>query len=262
MKRKNTGTLTVIALAAAGAVVLLLSHAVAVEAAYPVERAAALFSRRVWPRVAGVFRGAAANAENVRLRREVAALSLLAGDVGRLEDENARLRRALGYVAKAPERWLAAGVLSAGGGAAGVKRTLRVDKGSLAGVAPGAVVSVPEGLVGQVTNVTAHTSEVLLVTDPALRVACEIEVEGAAALRGILSGSDGEFLVLRHLRGAAEGVPPRSRVLTSGLGGVFPRGIEVGTFLQAGRMGSGAVAEVLPAVDFSTLRDVFIRREK
>ena len=57
---------------------------------------------------------------------------------------------------------------------------------------------------------------------------------------------------MKYLRDA-EDVPPRSRVMTSGLGGVFPRGLEVGTYVSEG--------EVLPSVDFTTLEDVFIRRE-
>ena len=110
---------------------------------------------------------------------------------------------------------------------------------------------------GVVSSVSLHASEVLLVTDPSLKVACLVEGAGA---RGILSGGTDEELVLRHLRGAAV-LPPRSRVLTSGLGGVFPKGIEVGTLLNVTNRISGVEGEVLPAVDFTTLEDVFIRNE-
>ena len=148
---------------------------------------------------------------------------------------------------------MAAGVLSTRGGAVSAHETLRVDKGSLSGVKVGAVVSVPSGLVGRVTDVTLHTAEVTLLTDPRIKVACQIETGEANPPRGILSGGSEELLVLRHLV-RAENVPPRSRVVTSGLGGVFPRGPEVGTYLSDG--------EVLPSVDYSSLEDVFIRREK
>ena len=176
-------------------------------------------------------------AENVRLRREVASLAILRGEVERLEDENARLRDALGYATRAPGRWLAAGVLSSGGGAAGIGNRIRVDKGSMAGVVKGAVVV-------------------------SVKAACEIETE-SGGLRGILSGGDDDVLVLKHLMGDAD-VPPRSRVLTSGRGGVFPRGIEVGTLIRV-RCDSDGLAlegEVLPSVDYSTLEDVFIRCAK
>ena len=218
--------------------------------------------RRVCTRVVGLFRGAEAMAENARLRRDVASLALLRGDMERLEAENARLRGALDYVARDPGRWLAAGVLSSGGGAAGVGDRIRVDKGSLAGVADGAVVVVPEGLVGRVTAVTPHTAEVTLATDASVKVACE--VEGAAGgLRGVLCGGGEDLLVLKHVFGDAE-PQPRSRVLTSGRGGVFPRGIVVGTILGVRRTEDGLSREgdVLPSVDYSALEDVFIRCEK
>jgi len=260
VKANKSARLTAVVLGAIGAVVLMASRAVAVEAAYPVERVQQSIVRRVCSRISGMFRGAAAEAENVRLRREVAALSLLREDAVRLEQENARLRKALGYVTAQPGRWIAAGVLSREGGAAGVAQTVRVDKGSLAGVREGAVVTVPEGLVGRVSLVTPHTAEVLLIGDRSCKVACVVEGTGTHKVRGILCGGDDDSLLLRHLTDVSE-VPARSQVLTSGLGGVFPRGIAVGTLLDVRKDADGLASEgeVLPAVDFSTLEDVFIR---
>ena len=253
MKKSPTSAWATVALGIVLVLALLSSRAVAVEAAYPVERARQTFVRQVWTRVKGFFAGAAAAEENERLKRELASLALVRADLDRLEAENARLRQTLGYSARHGERWMAAGVLSTRGGAVSAHETLRVDKGSLAGVKVGAVVSVPNGLIGRVTDVTPHTAEVTLLTDPRIKVACEIETGEANPPRGILSGGSEELLVLRHLV-RAENVPPRARVVTSGLGGVFPRGLEVGTYLSDG--------EVLPSVDYSSLEDVFIRREK
>jgi rod shape-determining protein MreC len=66
---------------------------------------------------------------------------------------------------------------------------------------------------------------------------------------------------MRHLTDVRE-VPVRSRVLTSGLGGVFPKGIKIGTLLIVTNKMREVTGEVSPSVDFSTLEDVFIRREK
>ena len=263
MKSKTTGSIIAVTLAAVGVLLLTCWRSSAVEAVYPVERVRQAFVRSVWPRIGGLFRGSAASAENVRLRREVAALSVLKGDVDRLTTENARLRRALGYAARMPETWLAAGVLSRGGGAAGARHSVRVDKGSLAGVRTGDVVVVPEGLVGRIDSVSPHTAEVLLITDPSLKVACEMEAGTPNRAFGILSGGDEEALLIRHL-GNAGSLAPRSRVCTSGRGGVFPPGLEIGTLLEVRRDSKGLAreGEVLPSVVFSTLEDVFIRREK
>ena len=261
MKSRRPGSIIVIAVAAILTIALLLVRSVSVEAAYPFERVRRFLSAEIGSRLAGLFRGSAAAAENVRLRREVAALSLVRGDVERTERENARLRRLLDYSARRPERWQAAPVLSSGGGAAGFRDTLRVGAGSLAGVREGAVVAVPEGLVGQVVAVTPHTAEVLLATDPELKVACTFATASGKPVRGILCGGSSERLVIRHLRDVAQ-VAPQTKVLTSGLGGVFPAGIEVGTLLIVTNGVRGVEGEVLPQVDYSTLEDVFIRRDR
>lgn len=253
MNARSTGALTVIALATVLTLVLVSSRSAAVEAVYPVEQAHRSFLDKVWSRVSGFFDGAAARAENVKLRRYVETLSLNMGDAERLEVENARLRRALEYAAKSPETWVAAEVLSREGGAAGARKTVRVGKGSLAGVREGAIVVVPEGLVGRVDSVTPHTSEVVLVTDSSVKVACEIETDGARPPRGIVVGGSDDLLVVRYLKDE-DAIEPRGRVITSGAGGVFPRGFVIGTYL-----GDGGI---LPAVDYPALEDVFIRREK
>ena len=263
MKPVPPRTIIASVLALIGVATLIGAKSVSVEAVYPVERARRTFTQKVLSRLVGCVKGARAQAEVARLRREVASLAMLKYDLDRLEAENARLRRALEYRAGDPATWVAAGVLSAGGGAAGARTTLRVDKGTLADVRLGAVVAVPEGLVGKVTAVTPHTCEVTLVTDRALKVACEVEAGDQTRPRGILCGGDEESLCLRHLLDAAE-VPPRSRVLTSGLGGVFPKGLEVGTLLVVRKDARGLACEgeVQPSVDFASLEDVFIRREQ
>ena len=262
MKARSTGAYALIALGAVAVAVVAFSRGTALEAIFPAERASRAFSDKVWSRVKGACHGASASAENVALRREVAALALARDDAARLEAENARLRRVLEYRDQNPETWLVAEVLAAGG-VSGPRRTMRVGKGSLAGVREGAVVVVPEGLVGRVESVTPHTSEIRLVTDPSIGVGCEVARPGGGALRGTLAGGTEERLALKHILSAAE-VPPRSPVYTSGLGGVYPKGIAVGTLLEV-RNDSDSPrreGEVLPAVDFATLRDVFIRREK
>ena len=251
MKKGRTVTVAVIASAAVLAAVPVFFPSVAVEAVYPIERAWRPVSRAVSVRVAGAVRGAESRAENVRLRRELAALAVEREELSRLEAENARLRRALGYVERAGAQWIAAGRMSSGGAAAAGRPILRVDKGSLAGVEEGAVVLAAEGLVGVVASVTLHTAEIATVADRSVHVDCEVEGGGCEVIRGISYGGDDGAIVLRHLTGAAD-APPRSRVVASGAGGVFPRGVEVGVWLGGGL--------VQPSVPLSSVEDVFIRR--
>lgn len=256
-----------VVLAASAAIALLFTfcRSAAPEAAYPIERGWRGLVRAAGSRIAGAFRGAAASAENAELRRQIAALSLLQGECERLERENARLRSALEYRSRLGDEWLAASVISRGGGAASVRDVYRIDRGSSDGIVSGALAVTPAGLVGVVGAVTAHTAELRPLTDPELRVACEIRIGSGATVRGILSGGEPGRLFLRHVI-SADGVsiPERSSVYTSGLGGVFPAGIAVGSFTEVlSEEGAPArAAAIEPAVDFDNLEDVFIRRER
>ena len=261
MKAKTNGTVVIVALAMIGSLVFAFCRPAAVEAVRPVEKAGRSFSQGVSNFFSGLWNGVRAQSENVRLKARVEELEMECAELRRLEVVNQRLSEALGYMKKTPGKWKPAAVLSSGGGAAGGGRVLRVDKGSGDGVRQGSVVAAPAGLVGLVVRVTAHTSDVLLVSDPTLKVSCVIE--GAPGVFGILSGGTSEILVLRHLNATAQ-VAPGARVLTSGRGGVFPGGIPVGTLLSCAANAGGPAkeGEVQPAVDFSTLEDVFIRHEE
>lgn len=266
MKAKTNGTIAVVALAMIASLVFAFCRPASVEAVYPAEKAVRTVSRRTGVLLSGLWNSAKTALENERLRREVASLSMVRADYERLSSDYARLQELLDARRRMEGEWLSAGVLSAGGGAAGTGKTLRVDKGTADGVKVGSVVAVPAGLVGRVISATLHTSVVLLITDPTLMVACEVEAGlGTSSARGILSGGSADLLVLRHmnLTDAAQ-VSPRARVLTSGLGGVYPRGIPVGTLLSCDTRAGGPSkeGEVQPAVDFVALEDVFIRNEK
>lgn len=246
-------------------------RSVAAEAVYPVENGAGWFSRQVVSRVRGVFSRMDLAAENRRLREEAAAL--------RMELIRFAGRRPAPADGAVPRTWLAAPVLSRGG-VTGARGFLRLGKGSADGVKTGLAVAVPEGLVGRVTAVSPHTCEVRLITDPSVRVACEVltGVPAWGPVYGILSGGGAHRvseeaagtllyvinpLRLRHLDRQPE-LPPRAKIITSGQGGIFPRGLVVGFLLDEPREDESKLereGEVEPAVDFPSLESVFICRE-
>ena len=171
---------------------------VAAEAVYPVENGANWFSRNVVRRFKAVFASGSAFIENDRLRAEVASLKMACADADRIAAENARLRGMLGLDgAESPggtmhfgtNAWICAPIISRGA-ASGNPCLLRLGRGFLSGVKPGAVVAVPEGLVGRIGNVTPNTSELRLITDPSMRISCDIELDvpDAGFAHGILSG--------------------------------------------------------------------------
>ena len=244
------------------------------EALYPYENAKVWFERSVWIRVQAVFSRARHASRNAMLERDVERLKIAAAEADALDAEVSRLRALLDFTPPVTCRWLAAPVLSRGGTAA-VWQSVRVAKGSLHGIRKGDPVVVPEGVVGRVADVSPHTSEVMLVTDPNSRVACELETpgEGVGVVRGILYGGGSrpsadpaltllyvvDPLRLRYL--AREFEPaPRVRVVTSGLGTTFPKGLTVGYVLESRLEPNGLSREasVMPAVDMAALDEVFV----
>ena len=226
------------------------------------ERAALFVRRSVWPRIAGVFTGPATEVENRRLKRELASLSMIAAEADRLARENEKLRRSLDYPAGVSRDWLAAPVLAGHTGVAGRRDRIRVGKGRLDGVAAGSPAAGPAGLVGIVDETTAHTAVIALITDPSVKVACSVELPGGRSASGILEGGDGGSLRLTHIRGMSRDAPG-APVVTSGRGGVFPKGLRVGAVASVREGASGEWSgETVPSVDFQELEDVFISRER
>lgn len=235
------------------AAVYVFSRSAAVESIYPVQKACHFIKENVFSRISGAWRGSAAAAENERLKRDVASLAVLVDEVARLEAENSRLRSLLDYKAGSRATYTAAAVLSRGGGAVESGEVVRIDKGASSGIRVNAVVVTPEGLVGKVVSVTRHTAEVMLLTDPRLKVSCVVEQPGNRLL-GILAGGFKDSLSLKYVANISKPVVPGSRVVTSGLGGIFPEGYVVGDSIGGNF--------VRPRVDFSSLEDVLVRNEE
>lgn len=250
---------------------------VAQEAVYPCANARLWLDRTVGVRARAFLSRARQGVRSESLERDVARLQVAAAETEALEAEVARLRALLDFKPQAAGRWLAAPVVSRGGTAA-VWQSVRLGKGSLQGVAKGAPVIVPDGVVGRVSDVSPHTCEVMLVSDPNSRVACELETpgEGVGAVRGILFGGGSrpsadpnltllyvvDPLRLRYLdRDFAPA--PRTRVVTSGLGLTFPKGLTVGYLLDSKLESNGLSREasVVPAADLTAVETVFVLTE-
>ena len=261
-----------IAAATLGALAIFLFgfRGTAAEAVYPVENGRNWFSRHVGTRLRGMFSRMNLAVENRRLKEENAALRM------KLKTTEATVREA-----QKPElgaNWILAPVLSRNG-MTGVRGYLRVGRGTLDGIKVDAPVSVPEGLVGRVLSVTPHTCDVRLITDPSMRVSCEIESPDPSVgpIYGILYGggatcvaaeADASVLYvvnplrIRHLRQLE--LPPRAKIITSGLGGIFPRGLVIGFLLDGQHIDETRLereGDVVSAVNFPSLEYVFIRRE-
>ncbi|MCS7091286.1 MAG: rod shape-determining protein MreC [Verrucomicrobiota bacterium] len=191
--------------------------------------------------------------ENERLRLE----ALQAAEWGR---ENARLRRLLGWREQSPWRdrlRLARVTLRE---PTPWWRTLQINLGARDGVTPALPVLVPEGLVGRIAEVGPFHARVVLVGDPNCRVSARVLNETRDV--GLIVPADPlprDLVLLRYLpRGAR--VHPGQAVVTSGLGGVFPSGIPIGSILDVHPMEHGLYIEatVQLAAPVNSLEEVWV----
>ncbi len=135
-------------------------------------------------------------------------------------------------------------------------KTLIVDRGKNDGVAQGMVARTSRGVVGQVVQVAQNYSKILLANAPSSAIDAIIQKN---RVRGILKGAGEDGFVLHYVLKNAE-VSVGDRIVTAGIGGVFPSGITIGTVshVQSRRLGMFQDIRVEPAVDFSRLEFLFI----
>jgi rod shape-determining protein MreC len=192
------------------------------------------------------------------------SLSLGAMRAGELESENDRLRKLIGLGARIRTGFIPAEALHGRG--IRDETTVILSAGSRAGVTRLSPVIAPEGLVGVVDQVDPTMSHAMLWTHPDFRVSA-MSPDGTAfgIAQAHLTGATGGYLI--ELRGVPfrATLKPGALIVSSGWGGVWPRGIPVGTVLQEIQTSEGWARTYLlrPAVNPSDVYSVMIlRRER
>ena len=168
-------------------------------------------------------------------------------------EENARLESLLGLTSSYAMSGVGARVI--GYSSDSWTSTATIDKGSADGVAVDEPVVDGTGVVGQVTSVAANSATVRLLADPSTGVSAVVQSSGAT---GILTGSVDGTLRLRYVSSQFE-VSVGDVVVTSGLGGVYPRGLALGTVASCTSTASGQYYEITvrPAVSTQAYDEVF-----
>jgi rod shape-determining protein MreC len=167
-----------------------------------------------------------AASENRELKAELKEMRQWRDVAIALKDENARYRTLLGLKTDPPIPMVGARIVSDSRGP--FADTRLANTGSEHGVKAGNPVLSENGLVGRVIGVTHGASRVLLLTDIASRTPVMIDRTNA---RAILTGDGGPNPRLDYLRGR-DPIREGDRLLTSGDGGVLPRGLPVGTAVK------------------------------
>jgi rod shape-determining protein MreC len=222
----------------------------------PLQRSTAAVGRTVaasWHDVAELV---GARNENVALRGRVRRLEEDLDRLSEVDLENARLRKLLEFRETLRGEVLTARVI--GRDATGFARTLTIDRGEADGVARGAAALAPEGVVGQIFLASRHAARVLLVSDHNSGVDALVQRTRA---RGIVQGTVDAGCALKYVK-RTEDVQVGDALVTSGLDGIFPKGLPIGRVVAIDKRGQGLFqsAEVAPRVDFDRLEELLITR--
>jgi rod shape-determining protein MreC len=193
--------------------------------------------------------------ENVRLRDEVQRLRVDALRVSETTDENARLRRLLVLREQLPMTTLPGEVIARESG--GWIRSLTVNRGKGDGVTRLTAVISPDGLVGRVLDVRPGVSIVQILTDPASSLSAHVVRTRTA---GLVEGEPSGAMRLKFMARDGAGIQVGDLVVTSGLGGLFPRGIPIGRVRAIDDRGSALFhyATITPVVDLSRIDEVLL----
>lgn len=139
-------------------------------------------------------------------------------------------------------------------------RTVVLDKGSSDGIEKDQAAIASGGIVGRIIEVNGASSRVLLTTD--LRSNIDVMIE-RSRVKGVVEGNGTDGLVMKYVRQVDE-VQVGDQVITSGLSGIFPKGLIVGEVTRIEKSGDNFFkhVEVRPAVDLGRLEEVLIIRER
>jgi len=136
-----------------------------------------------------------------------------------------------------------------------------IDKGKLNGIKKDMAVVTATGLIGKVKNVTQFSSTVQLLSamDPKNRISAV--VQGKKDVYGFVQGFDDKqkLLLIKAIPSGAK-VEKGQTVVTSGLGGVFPKGLMIGKVVDVkpDQYGLNQTALVKPGADFYDIENVIV----
>jgi len=224
------------------------------DAVVPLQKAIALpidFVRHAWNGYADLVD---VGVENARLQARI----------HELEQENLELREALvagGRLARIAEMradfevpMLPAQLV--GSDVSAFFRSVLVDRGRAQGVRSGMPVISEEGVVGLVTATSERAARATLLLDRQTAIDGTVQ---RSRTRGIVRGRGSDVVEFEFVSRGAD-VAVGDVVITSGLDGVYPKGLRVGTVSAVAEADAGLLrtATIVPAVDFGRLEQAFV----
>ena len=194
--------------------------------------------------------------DNMRLRHVLQETTLLLDRYVETERENARLRGILDYEPPPGYDLFQARVLSVSGAVGPVSAV--INRGTRDLIRVDMPVINQQGLIGRVVSVSETVSQIQLLTDPAHRVAGRL---AESREMGIVKYHSQEGMLLDNFPIQGE-IEVGDQVLSSGLGGVYPAGLVIGSVGSVERPEEATFCRVVitPAVNFNSIEELFVLR--
>ena len=194
--------------------------------------------------------------ENSRLQKTLVEATTRLTQLEEASRENLRLRAVLGFEPPPGYALIPAKVISVTGGSRPI--SVSINRGRFDSVKVGQPLINEQGLIGRVVTTFAGISTVQLLTDPSNRVAVRV---AESREMGIIKYRTNEGMILDNFP-IQGNIKPGDRILSSGMGGVYPPGLLVGTVADVKRPAEEPFCEVKisPAANFNSLEELFILR--
>jgi rod shape-determining protein MreC len=191
--------------------------------------------------------------ENVELRRQLEAVQVELQERRALADRARGLQQLLDLRDRSKLKTTAAEIIASS--ASPDFRTLTIDKGTSAGLRTDMAVIAPGGVVGRVVTPSGRAAKVQLLVDRNAAAGALVERSRA---QGVVKGIGESRLQLEFVSEAAD-VAVGDLVVTSGIEGIFPKGLTIGRVDTVEKTGPAYKRiTVMPAVDFSALEEVLV----
>jgi rod shape-determining protein MreC len=196
--------------------------------------------------------------ENQKLKRDNIKLRQTVNLLKRYKTQNRQLLKLAGFREALPLNTVGARVISRS--PTSWQSIITIDLGSVAGIHDNMAVITDKGLVGRTARTVGSAALVQMLDDRRSGVGVEVVRTGAT---GIVEGSMEGRLKLRFLGSDAD-IKVGDKLRTSGVGGVYPRGISVGTVSGISKTAYSLEKDVnvKPAVDYSRLSEVLVIKRK
>ncbi len=215
---------------------------------------AAAGARKVWY---GYFWLHGVREENLRLQSDVQRLSLQANRMAELEQENVRLRKLVVLAENSGFEMIAARVVSRTPNY--LSSVIYINRGAEDGIRADCAVLSGSGIVGRIVLVTRHNAEVQLIANADASVGVLI---ASTRSPGVLRGTGESLLDLDYISNTDQ-VNVGDTIVTSGLDGIYPKGLPVGRVVdsQTGKSIFRAI-KVQPLADLVHMEEVSVILKK